>query len=75
MTVEEVRFSLHIPANTYLRYYSGSARFVEVTSFDGRRIRLPANRLRPFVTAEGIRGVFAMRFNAQRKIIDLRRIC
>ncbi len=74
MSIEEVRFALRIPVGEYLRYYRGAASFVEVTSLDGRRVRLPAGSLRPFVTSEGIRGVFALRFNDGRKIVDLRRI-
>ncbi len=74
MIGEEVFFVIHLSAEEFLRYYQGTAGFIQVQAEDGRRIRLPAGNLRRFVTATGIRGRFRLRFDAQRKIIGLDRI-
>jgi hypothetical protein len=70
----EAFFRLHISAELYLRYYQGKAAFVQVISEDGRRIRLPASSLRPFVSHEGIYGRFRLKFNEQQKITSLEKI-
>ncbi|WP_305041042.1 DUF2835 domain-containing protein [Geoalkalibacter sp.] len=70
----EVFFRLHIPAEEYLRYYQGTAAFVQVRSEDGRRIRLPAANLRTFVTREGITGRFRLRFDDRQKILSLEKV-
>ncbi|MDH5178915.1 MAG: DUF2835 domain-containing protein [Gammaproteobacteria bacterium] len=69
-----VRFALHIPAADILAYYQGAAKTVSVVSDDGRRIAFPADKLRPFVTEEGVFGEFEMVFDAQNRFIQLQRI-
>jgi len=68
-----VRFRLDISPEQYLRYYQGAASQVVAMGYDGRRIRFPASRLRPFVTHDGVRGEFELEFDAQNKFIALRR--
>lgn len=72
--MHEVRFYLNISADEYLRYYQGKAHFVSVLSKDRRRIQFPAERLRPFVRHDGVRGEFVLRFNEQHKFIEMLRI-
>ena len=72
--MHELRFYLNISAEDYLRYYQGRARFVSTISHDGRRVQFPAERLRPFITYDGIRGEFALCFDDQHKFIELRRL-
>ena len=72
--MNEVRFYLNISADEYLRYYQGEARFVTVIGRDGRRVQFPANRLRPFVRHDGVRGEFVLRFDAQHKFVEMLRI-
>lgn len=71
---DEVFFRLSIPAADYLRYYQGTAAFVQVRAEDGRRIRLPAANLRRFITREGIAGRFRLRFDGNQKIISLEKV-
>ncbi|WP_428606005.1 DUF2835 domain-containing protein [Sedimenticola sp.] len=71
---QRYRFQLNLSAERFLHYYRGAARAVIVQAEDGRTIQLPANRLRPFVTASGIVGRFELTLDAQNKLIDLRRI-
>ncbi len=67
-------FDISIPAQEYLRVYQGTANRVLIRSRDGRTVSLPARHLQPFLTHEGIRGSFMLRFNEQGKLLDLRRL-
>ena len=67
-------FDFSIPAQEYLRVYQGTANRVLIRSRDGRTVSLPARHLQPFLTHEGIRGSFMLRFNEQGKLLDLRRL-
>lgn len=69
-----VRFRLDISPESYLAYYQGVARSVVVTGRDGRRLQFPADRLRPFVTHEGVRGEFELEFDASHKFVAMRRV-
>ena len=73
-SVNEVRFRLAISADRYLRYYQGRANAVIARAHDGRRIQFPADTLRPFVMHNGINGEFALRFDADNKLIGLFRL-
>lgn len=69
-----VRFALHIPAAEVLAYYQGVAKRVSVVAYDGRRIEFPAEKLRPFITGEGVYGEFEMAFDSQQRFIGLKRL-
>ncbi len=71
---ETFRFTLSIAAEEYLSYYKGSARWVQVTSSDGRRVRFPASALRPFVDEDGVGGTFEMMVDENHKLVELRRL-
>ncbi len=72
--MREVRFSLVISAEEMLRYYQGAAQNVLVTTDRGLKLQFPAEHLRRFVTEQGVRGRFAIRFDANNRFVDLRRI-
>lgn len=74
MAKREVRFELNISAQSYLRYYRGGKRWVQVRDCDGRTIRFPAHVLRPHVTREGIHGEFVLRFDDEHRFISIDRI-
>ena len=69
-----IRFRLDISPESYLAYYQGAARNVVATGRDGRRIQFPADRLRPFVTHDGVRGEFELEFDANNKFVAMRRV-
>ena len=69
-----VRFALNISQDVLLSYYQGMARAVAVKSLDGRGIQFPANALRPFVTSDGVRGIFEVTFDENNKLVDMQRI-
>jgi len=70
----EIFFNLNISADEVLRYYKGVASIVSTRSIDGRTIRFPASRLRPFMTSNGVQGRFAITFDDDNKFIEMRRI-
>ncbi|MCW8887495.1 MAG: DUF2835 domain-containing protein [Gammaproteobacteria bacterium] len=70
----EIIFSLNISADEVLRYYQGAASMVSTRSIDGRSVRFPASRLRPFMTVSGVKGYFAISFDDNHKFIEMRQI-
>jgi hypothetical protein len=70
----KIRFSLDLSSDEYLRYYRGSAQSVLVQAEDGRRVRLPAANLRPFLLADGIRGRFEISLNDNNSLLNIRRL-
>jgi len=71
MSVKSVIISLAIDVRQYESYYSGHVRDVVAISVDGRTIRFPANILQPFVTHEGISGVFELQYGEDGKLINI----
>lgn len=74
MSESTVFVAIKISADEYLKSYAGTARSVLATSEDGRRIRFPANILRPFVTREGIDGRFAIFFDDSRRFTRIEKL-
>lgn len=72
--MNELRFYLDLSSERYLRYYRGTARAVSVVSIEGQRLEFPADRLRPFVTREGVRGLFALQFDDNNRFVSLQRL-
>ncbi len=70
----EIIFNLNISADEVLRYYQGAASMVSTRAVDGRTVRFPASRLRPFMTPNGVQGRFAITFDDNNKFVDMRRI-
>jgi hypothetical protein len=65
---------LNISAAEFQRLYEGTVREVSVRSLDGRRVRFPANILRPFVTHSGISGTFCIRFDQDNRYLGIDRV-
>jgi len=66
--------NLVIPPDEYQRMYAGVARDVSAIAVDGRRVQFPAKILRPFVTREGIRGRFMIRFDSENRFESIQRL-
>ncbi len=69
-----IRFRLEISAGAIEDFYRGRADTVVVRALDGRRLRFPARLLRDFVGHDGVHGLFEMRFDANFRCTDLRRL-
>jgi len=73
MRISEFVVPLHIEAAAYQKLYRGEARHVVALDVEGRSLQFPAAALRPFVTREGIEGVFIIRIDENNKLIDIQR--
>jgi len=73
MADREYLVPVNISAEEYLRLYQGTARSVLARDAGGLSISFPATALRPYVTKNGIQGVFVIRVDANHKLIDIRR--
>ncbi len=65
---------LEISAKAMLRYYSGAACAVVAHARGGKRVRFPAEILRPFVGHAGVRGTFALSVDKNHKLQRIERI-
>lgn len=66
--------NLMIAPEEYQRMYAGTVKSVSARSVDGRRVQFPANILRPFVTRDGIRGRFMIRFTEDNRFESIERL-
>ena len=70
----KMRFTLAISAEKYQLYYQGSAKFVHVTTEDGRTLQFPASEMQRFVSHGGIQGHFEIEFDDDYRLIRLDRV-
>ncbi|AJE15592.1 MULTISPECIES: DUF2835 domain-containing protein [Stutzerimonas] len=63
-----------LPAERLLAVYQGQANRILVRSREGKRVSLPAQHLRPFLTREGVFGSFELHFAEQGQLLGLRRL-
>ena len=68
-----IRFSINLSADTYRLYYAGHAHFIQVQGHDGRSMRFPADKLRPYLSHSGIQGEFELKFDELNKFVSIRR--
>lgn len=73
-TPHSLRFRLAISAEEYLAYYKGQARDAIARTADGRRVQFPAKALQPYITHQGIHGLFELSFDANHKLLGLKRL-
>ena len=67
-------FKLAISAEAYLSVYKGHARTISTMAFDGRRVEFSADRMKEFLTREGVNGVFEMEITAKKKFLSIKRL-
>lgn len=67
--MNQLTICLSIPREKVLRYYEGSAQHVVATATNGQTVRFPASCLRPFITDDGVKGVFIIQFDEKGKLI------
>jgi len=73
MHINKYIVPLNIEATAYQKMYRGVAQQVIAYDVEGRTIRFPAASLRPFVTREGIQGVFVIQVDKNNRLIDIQR--
>ncbi len=75
MADTELIFHIHLSQDEFLAYYQGAARSVFARATDGRTVRFPAKYLQPFLTHQGIHGVFALSYDPETsKFKQMRKI-
>ncbi len=70
----KLHLDISLPAEEFLRVYRGTANRVLLRSREGKSVSLPAGRLQPFLSHEGIYGSFELSFDAAGKFISLRKL-
>jgi hypothetical protein len=70
----EIRFLLNLSPQEIVAYYQGAASNVVAKSVDGRAVQFPAKILRPFVTHDGVVGLFALVYDANNKFVEIKRV-
>ncbi|MBV1906302.1 MAG: DUF2835 domain-containing protein [Pseudomonadales bacterium] len=65
---------LSINADSIQKLYAGRINGVSALSRDGRRIRFPANILRPFVGFDGVQGVFQLTIDSESRLQEIKRL-
>ena len=73
MRINKFIVPLKIEADAYQKMYRGDAQHVVALDVEGRKIQFPAASLRPFVTREGIEGVFVIKVDETNRLIDIQR--
>ena len=73
MRINKFIVPLKIEAAAYQKMYRGDAQNVVALDIEGRTIQFPAASLRPFVTREGIEGVFVIQVDETNRLIDIQR--
>ena len=73
-STDQVEFHLDIRGEEFLRFYRGEVSSVHVIAEDGRRVRFPAQALRPYVACDGVRGDFRLCFDSRGRMLSLDRL-
>ncbi len=73
MRINKFIVPLSIEAAAYQEMYRGEAQHVIALDVEGRKIQFPAASLRPFVTREGIEGVFVIQVDENNRLVNIQR--
>ncbi|WP_315980025.1 DUF2835 domain-containing protein [Aliamphritea spongicola] len=65
--MQQIIVDISLSSEEFLQHYRGTAKNL-ARSRDGRRIRFPAEILRPFLLHSGISGSFVIRFDDQENL-------
>jgi len=72
--IKTVRFNLAINREQFQEYYRTPGINVLVQAENGIRIQFPARVIQPFVLHDGVHGDFQIRFDADNRLIDIKRV-
>ncbi|MDY0190056.1 MAG: DUF2835 domain-containing protein [Desulfuromonas sp.] len=72
--MNQLTFNVKISSQQYLKFYQGVASWVNIVAEDGRRLKLPAKHLRPFLGQDGISGRFLLIFDDKNQMTELKRL-
>ena len=72
--MRSITVQLKINPEEFQRLYEGTVKDVCACSIDGKRVRFPANILRPFVTWAGVFGTFHIYFDDDNRFKGIEKI-
>ncbi|MGD2119739.1 MAG: DUF2835 family protein [Chromatiales bacterium] len=70
----KIRLRIDVDPEQYLEFYEGRKKHVYSIAENGQSVIFPANRLKPFVTREGIHGRFEISFDENNRFVDIVRL-
>ena len=65
--MQKVTVQLNLSPERFQAYYQGVVEHVVATASDGRTVKFPARVLRPFLSYQGVQGIFDITFDANMK--------
>jgi len=74
MGAQYIRFKLAISSDTFLAVYKGHAKNISTIALDGRRVEFSAEKIRQFLSHDGIYGVFEMEIDEENRFISIKRL-
>ncbi|MEW5012029.1 MAG: DUF2835 domain-containing protein [Cycloclasticus sp.] len=74
MRTEKIIFKLAISAEAFLAVYQGRAKNISTVAVDGRRLEFSAEKVKPFLTHDGVYGTFEMELAEAHKFVGIRRL-
>ena len=69
----ELEFDIQLTAEEFLQFYQGSVNYILVRSHNGQTIQFSADKMRPYITDQGISGSFILKLDKNNKFISLKR--
>lgn len=69
----EFKFILHLSTEDYRQYYEGLVKAIQVESLCGKIIQFPADKMREFVSKDGVHGTFVMRLDSNNKFLSVKK--
>jgi len=74
MSSQYIRFKLAISSDAFLAVYKGHAKNISTIALDGRRVEFAAEKIRQFLSHEGIFGVFEMEIDEENRFLSIKRL-
>jgi len=68
------RFRLTLTYEECRQYYDGSYSAIQVMAHTGQTVQFPAEHIRPFVTSQGVNGIFEMEVDNMNKFKSLKKL-
>lgn len=68
-----LRLSLEIPESSMRLWYEGRVQQVIATDHTGRKVQFPISILRPFITHDGVSGVFELEVDQDGRLASIKR--
>lgn len=68
------RFQLFLTYEECRQYYDGSYSAIQVMAHTGQTVQFPAEHIRPFVTSQGVHGIFEMEVDNTNKFKSLKKL-